>query len=77
MLVGGRPSGGCQVGRPRARIKFMDGGTKLSPKTNSLLKGKMWEIMDGVEMMPEWMVKCKTMLISKEGCAVRAYQFSR
>ncbi len=40
---------------------------KAFPETNSLLKQKMWCIMDGEEEMPKLMVRGRTVLIPKEG----------
>ena len=45
------------------------------PRMNSLLRDKMWDVMDGLEPMPEWMVRGKTVLIPKEGCSGKADQF--
>ena len=40
---------------------------KAFPEMNSLLKQKMWCIMDGEEEVPKWMVRGRTVLIPKEG----------
>ena len=45
------------------------------PKMNSLLRDKMWEVMDERVSMPDWMVRGKTVLIPKEGCTGKADQY--
>ncbi len=48
---------------------------KAFPKTNTLLKQKMWGIMDGVDEMPKWLIRGRTVLIPKEGFSGRADQY--
>ena len=45
------------------------------PRVNILLRNKMWSIMNGLEPMPDWMVRGKTVLILKERCTGKSDQF--
>jgi hypothetical protein len=40
---------------------------KVFPKTTSVLKGLVWEIVDGGRRVPGWMVKGRTVMIPKDG----------
>ena len=40
---------------------------KAFPQTNSLLKNCIWEIIDGSDEMPDWVVRGRTVMIPKDG----------
>ena len=48
---------------------------KAFPKTNDLLKQKMWRVMDGDDEIPKWLIRGRNVLIPKEGFSGRADQY--
>ncbi len=48
---------------------------KAFPRINSLLRDCMWKIMDGINEMPDWVVRGRTVMIPKDGFIGRADQY--
>ena len=62
------------TGRPRGQTKSTVSGTRPSHRL-SLLKNRMWRMMDGIDEMPNLVVRGQTVMIPNDGFSGCADQY--